>query len=604
MGQRAWVERFLPHALAVAMTFAAPSAFALDTLTFTVAGEDAALKEELERASLLRAAEAEGRTDPRDLVATARAEYERLVNALFGMGRYGPVVHVYVDGVEATAIPTYQTPTRVREIAVTVDPGVQFRFGRTAISPLAPGTRPIEAFAPGEPARAEVIRDAASGAVEDWREVGHAKAEVRDQDLTANHRTAVMNAAIWLDPGPEVRFGTLRQMTPSYVRAARIQKIAGLPTGTVFSPEELEMAATRLRRTGAFASVALREGEVNPDGTMDVLLSLDDMKPRRYGFGAEVSSLEGLGVSGYWLHRNLFGGAERFRFDAAVTGITWGMGNLDVELGARLDIPAAVGADTDAYVTAEGAFLQEPSFSGWNVSAAGGLHRYFSDTLEGEVGLGYAYSRITDAQGTRSFSLFQVPAALTWDRRDDPLDASRGFYGALEIEPYYDLTSGPGVWGMVDGRAYLSFGAEDRVTLAARVQLGSVFGQPANMTHPEYLFYSGGGGTVRGQPYQSLSFPAAGGGTIGGKAFAGGQFELRYDATDKIGVVGFFDVGYLGAEGFFDATNAWHSGAGLGVRYDTGLGPIRLDVGLPVTNGPPGRFIDKVQIYVGIGQSF
>lgn len=604
MGLGALGNRNGPRALALAAFFLTTPAFALDELAFNVAGDDRSIEKELENASLLVAAEAEGRTNSRDLIAAARAEYERIVNALYGLGYYGPVVRVNVDGREAANIPTYRIPREIRRIRVDVDPGQQFVFGEARVAPLPRGAQPADGFARGEPARATVIRDAAAAGVDAWRERGRAKAEVSDQSLIADHANGRMNARIGLDPGPVVRFGALRQVTPSYVRATRIQRIAGLPTGEVFSPEALQRSAERLRRTGAFASVALREGELNPDGSMDILMSIDDMKPRRFGFGAEVSSLEGAGASAFWMHRNLLGGAERFRVDGAVSGLTPGFGNLDVEVGARLDIPAAFGTDTDAYVMAEAAYLREPTFSAYQGEVGAGVHRYFSEDLEGEIGVGYMFSRVTDSQGTRNFSILKLPTSLTFDRRDDPLDATRGYYVGAEVEPHYDLNAGPGVWGMLDGRVYTSFGEDDRVTLAARFQLGTVVGQPASSTHPEYLFYSGGGGTVRGQPYQSLAFPAGGGNQIGGQAFAGAQFEVRYDATDKIGLVGFYDVGYLGASGFFDPVNTWHSGAGVGVRYATGLGPIRLDVGLPVTNGPGGSLLNRVQIYIGIGQSF
>ncbi|MBV7410841.1 autotransporter assembly complex family protein [Maritimibacter sp. DP1N21-5] len=594
-----------PAFLAAVLALGPVPAKALDQLNFTVAGGDEDLEETLRGASLLLASEAEERTDARDLVATSLAEYERLLNTLYAEGYYGGVINVRVDGVEAATLATYDLPRQVRRIDVSVNPGRQFFFSEAIVQPLPRGSVQADGYAAGEVARASVIRDAAQQAVDDWREAGRAKAEVSDQDLAANHATARLRARIWIDPGPLVRFGQLRQVTPSYVRSDRIQRIAGLPTGEVFSPSELERAAERLRRTGAFASVAMEEGPLGPGDTMPILLSLDDMAPRRYGFGAEVSSLEGVGVSGYWMHRNLLGGAERFRFDASLSGITPGLGNLDVELAARLDVPAAFGTDNDAYILATADMLREPTFTAWQAAGEAGVTRYFSDTLTGTIGAGYMFSRVTDSQGTRNFSIVRLPATLTWDRRDDPLDAKRGFYLAGEVEPFFDFTNGPGGWATVDARIYRGFVEDDNFVLAARAVAGTVIGpSPAN-THPEYLFYSGGGGTVRGQPYQSLSFPAGGGQRIGGQAFVGGQFEARYGVTDKIGVVGFFDVGYLGATSFFDANNAWHSGAGIGVRYDTGLGPIRLDVGIPVTNGPPATsFFRKIQIYVGIGQSF
>jgi translocation and assembly module TamA len=70
--------------------------------------------------------------------------------------------------------------------------------------------------------------------------------------------------------------------------------------------------------------------------------------------------------------------------------------------------------------------------------------------------------------------------------------------------------------------------------------------------------------------------------------------------TEKIGVVGFVDVGRVDAMGFFDDFGGWQAGAGVGVRYATSVGPIRLDLALPV-GGDTG---DGLQIYVGLGQAF
>jgi translocation and assembly module TamA len=108
---------------------------------------------------------------------------------------------------------------------------------------------------------------------------------------------------------------------------------------------------------------------------------------------------------------------------------------------------------------------------------------------------------------------------------------------------------------------------------------------------------------VRGQPYQSLGVEVlqAGGEPVqtGGTAFLAGSLELRAKVTDKIGVVGFVDAGQVSALDF-NGSGGWHAGAGLGLRYDTGFGPIRLDVAAPV-GGDTGS---GVQIYVGIGQAF
>ena len=141
--------------------------------------------------------------------------------------------------------------------------------------------------------------------------------------------------------------------------------------------------------------------------------------------------------------------------------------------------------------------------------------------------------------------------------------------------------------------------------VAGRVQVGAVFGASLLGTPRDYLFYSGGGGTVRGQPYQSLGVSVlrdelGASFQTGGKTFVGGSAEARVKVTDTIGVVGFVDVGRVDADSFFSDFGDWQAGAGLGVRYATPVGPIRLDLAVPVG----GQTGSGMQIYVGLGQAF
>jgi len=113
--------------------------------------------------------------------------------------------------------------------------------------------------------------------------------------------------------------------------------------------------------------------------------------------------------------------------------------------------------------------------------------------------------------------------------------------------------------------------------------------------------YSGGGGTVRGQPYQSLGVTASNGEFTGGQSFAAASVELRASVRENIGVVGFYDAGFVTEESGFAGESDWHAGAGVGLRYNTGIGPIRVDVATPVTGDDAGR---DYQFYIGIGQAF
>ena len=142
-----------------------------------------------------------------------------------------------------------------------MDPGPRFRFSTATVSPLTRDTRLPEGFAPGKVAESGLVREAVQSGIDGWREVGHAKAKVAGQQVVADHATQRLSAEVALDPGPRLRFGSLIIKGEERMRPRRIHKIAGLPEGSTYSPEDLERSADRLRRTGVFSSVTLTEAE-------------------------------------------------------------------------------------------------------------------------------------------------------------------------------------------------------------------------------------------------------------------------------------------------------------------------------------------------------
>nr|WP_226898425.1 BamA/TamA family outer membrane protein [Mangrovicoccus algicola] len=535
---------------------------------------------------------------------------------MYGEGYYGPVVNVAVDGREASEISPLSVPGEIGAITITVTPGEQFRFGRTEVAPREPeaaaaGDPLVDGFAPGEPARSGLIGSAANAAVSEWREAGHAKAELGDEEIVADHPEAALDVDIELRPGPQLRFGTVTIEGQSKVKQKRLREILGLPEGEIFSPQELNDAANRLRRTGAFRTVSLLEAETpNPDGTLDYTLTVIDLPLHRFGVAAEYSTLDGMLLSGFWLHRNLFGGAEQLRFDAEIQNIggeTVGVGTagsgIDYDFGVRLSRPAFLGPDNVAFAYANIKLDDEPDYKEKIATLGIGLTRYFSDDLLGEIAGGYRYSYVEDAFGTREFNHLAFPSRLEWDLRDDEGDPLYGAYLNYKATPMYGVNGSESLVQLdLDNRAYYSFGAEAPLTLAGRLQLGAVTGASLEGTPPEFLFFSGGGDTVRGQEYEGLGGSTYDGDTVGGRSFLGLSGEIRTRVTDSLGVVAFYDYGMVGADAWVDEDSNYHSGVGLGVRYATPIGPIRVDIATPYL-GPEEEF-SRVDLYIGVGQAF
>lgn len=572
-------------------------------VTLTLPEGDGGLRDTLKAASLILALDDEGPQTAQDFTAAARADYRRLLTGLYREGYFGGTVSIKLDGREAAAIPPLDAPSRIDAINIDVDPGPVFSFGNLAVSPLPPGTALPAGFAAGEPARARLVQDAAETGVKAWRSHGHAKAKVGSQDIIARHAERALDVRLALDPGPRLSFGPLIITGNQAVRTERIRAIAGLPEGETFDPEILKLVSNRLRRTGTFRSVSLVEADqYTPDLRLPIEVQIEERAPRRIGAGLEYSNTEGLNLSAYWLHRNLLGGAERFRVEGEISQITSSGDGIDYTLGTSFERPATFGPENTFKATAKVAYLDDPGYRLKVLDLEAGLSRIVDEDFTISAGVGFLWGEVEDDLGKRDYALLTLPVESSLDKRDDQMDPTRGYYLQARVVPFVGLSgSRGGMQAKGDFRAYRSFGTTRPVTLAGRLQLGTLIGPDATDAPADFLFFSGGGGTVRGRAYQSLGQTLPGGEKIGGRSFLGGSVEARVQVRDKIGVVGFYDVGVISDDPVPGRNGASHAGAGIGVRYDTRLGPIRLDVATPV--GDDDAFSD-VQFYIGIGQAF
>ena len=113
----------------------AGQAAALERLDFAVAGGDGDLTAALRAASLLVTSELDGQEDAQDLFAVARADYGKLLGALYAAGHYSGVINILIDGREAAGIAPLDAPSRIDVVTVRVDPGPAFRLSEARIGP-------------------------------------------------------------------------------------------------------------------------------------------------------------------------------------------------------------------------------------------------------------------------------------------------------------------------------------------------------------------------------------------------------------------------------------------------------------------------------------
>jgi translocation and assembly module TamA len=601
-------RRVLGIAISIAVSMS--GALAETKIRFQMPELDGDLQDAILAGSLLASAARDRKVDPQELLADARADYLRIVSILYENGRFGGVVNIFVDGREAAEIPPLATLEEIDEIVSRVQPGRLYRFSDVGIDPKAPNTELPQGFAPGQPAGIKVIRQAADASIAAWRAAGHAKAEVTGQTIVARHSDRKVDARLTVDPGPFLTFGSVSVRGNEDFRTNRILKIAGLEEGRDFDPDDIADTERRLRRTGSFKSVRVVEGE-EPTAGNELPLSIEvvEQTPRRFGFGAEYSTFDGLRVTSFWLHRNFLGGAERLRFNAEIAGIggeVIGFGDntegIDYSFGARFERPATPKADIDLFSEFTLEREDEPDYLSNTAEFTLGFTRYATEQLVVDFGVGYLYSDVTDDFGNETYTLLTLPLGAVLDRRRNSFNSKDGYFLDLEVTPYKGLSgTADGILTEIDARGYESFGKDERFTFATRLQLGSLAGADLLETPPIYRFYSGGGGTVRGQDFESLAIERNDGRRTGGRSFFGLSLEARIGVRENIEVVTFYDFGYVGAESFPDFSGNSHAGAGLGLRYVTGIGPLRADLAVPVSGDTEAS---DFYLYIGIGQAF
>lgn len=450
----------------------------------------------------------------------------------------------------------------------------------------------------GTVARTSTIEAMDDALVLQLRRQGYAFARSDGIDVLASREDANVELTFLLVPGPRVSLGALVIENSDARSEKMLRTLKTWSDGSLYTPSVIDRLRTRLRATGLYEGIGVTISETpGEDGLHTVSATLVEGKPRTIGAGVTASTTEGVGVDGYWERRNLTGRADRLRISSKVATLaqdltaTYERPNIG-RYGRTLGLETGVRAEqTDAYDLegiSVGASLAQPFSRQFTVSLGAKLDA--TRTVDERARI---VGGIEREQVTLSF-----PLTANYSDVGDPLDPQSGFRffaGAESGVSVGDKT--PGYTRLqLSGSTYRAI-SED-VIAAFRGEYGTFIGSDA--VPPDRLFFAGGGGTVRGYEYQSLSPRNAFGDIVGGRNLFSASAEVRWRASERFGYTLFTDVGAASDnpdEVFSDAA----ASIGLGIRYYPGFGPIRLDLATPLNRRDGDA---PVQVYISIGQAF
>ena len=610
-----------PNALPYKVTFTLPEGSGVSVST-------------LREASSLYSLRKDPPPDGFSLALRARHDFAPLVDALWSQGYYDAKVAIRVDGVALPmgtgdftafqrAADTYRGKAAA-PVEVVVSPGKRFVLRRFAVlggdgRPLAELPQRVIALRPGDPAAADAIRGAEARIVDFYRSRSRPLARIAKIAPVVDHPAYAMDLTLVVEPGPVAAIGPITMTGPKSFDPLIARSFLYLKPGDPYSPAALSNAKQDMRQVPAIGAVRIKEADkLDAQGRLPLTVDVGDRQVHALGVQAQYSTIDGPALQSYWEDRNLFGGAEYLRLEAALTYDPANTGpseslfglsdrNIGGHVAAHFMKPAIDGGPDDllADVSAERATTNTFGFQGYTANDADAdvaLRRRFSRELSAQVGVDAQAGDATDAIKTVYYNIVGVTGAATYDSTDDRLDPTRGVRARGSVAAY------PGVFGSLylytaktEVSAYQALDPDSRFVLAERARVASEIGPTLEDIPANLRLYAGGGGSVRGYAYSSLGPRAPNGAILGGRSAVDSSMEIRWRATDTIGVVGFFDAGNAFEAEVPNFSLPLQMSAGVGLRYYTGFGPLRLDIAAPI-NPRPGD--PRFAIYASIGQAF
>ncbi|MEO0328696.1 MAG: autotransporter assembly complex family protein [Pseudomonadota bacterium] len=576
------------------------------TVSFDIKGLDTSEEEFIKNRSALFADQSRPVSGSLGLLTKARSDRDLLIGSLFELAHYSALVTIYVDGRPADQIPPTSEIGTGETVPVTISivAGRKFTFGDIRLQGDAGLNLEEFGIYSGVPASSNLIIESQDKIVAELRQQGYPLAEIVDTSVEADHDTGLLDIYIQYLSGPMASIGEVIVKGAEAVDADFIRQQVLIEPGNNYSPALLAKARARLLDLNLFNSVTVTEGDqLDSAGGLPVIIEVTERKMRYFGVGTTYSNSEGAGVEGYWGHRNLYGRGENLRIELGASRLDEisDLSNINFNSAILFEKPGTPipGATFTANIKA--ASENYDAFESQSVSGGFGINYRLDEKQTLSVALDAEWSEITDAGVETNHLIFSAPIEYAYDGSNDRLDPTTGSRLSILLEPAHDLeTQSSFVKARVTGSIYHTPKASEFLTIAARASVGTIVGADLNNIPADRRFYAGGGGSVRGFTFQAVGPRDATGDLTGGRSILEMSLEARIQITDKLGIVPFVDAGSVSQDTGFDFSDMRY-GVGAGLRYKTAVGPLRLDIGIPIDRRP-GE--DSFGIYAGIGQAF
>lgn len=435
--------------------------------------------------------------------------------------------------------------------------------------------------------------------IEKWIEKKNCLFEYKvTHQATINHLTNRVNITYSITYSRESTYGDITFSGSKTIDELYLISLLPIKTGECFKRSELNNSKLSLRKSNLLDSIKLiLPNSPNANGSVPLKFIVTDKPPRTIKFGSNYSTDIGAGISAGWEHRNILSHGETISTHLSLA---------DIERKFEVDLEKPFFIRSDQKLKLSSSIRKEDNeaYHSNGFGASGSVERSYNDKWIAGIGTKYDFEHIIDQDNDENTMLLSTPIFASQDKRDNIIDPQNGWTLNFSTAPGFDTidTSTSFIKNYTNGTYYSTISESNRSVLALRATFGSIIGASSNTIPATERFYGGGGGSIRGYGYQKVSPLDDQNDPLGGRSLVELSTELRFRIANDYGVVPFIDCGSAFTSNFPESHNNLLCGAGIGLRYYTLFGPLRIDLAAPLNKR--SGIDDPFQFYFSIGQAF
>jgi len=523
----------------------------------------------------------------------AESDIPAMIKALNSYGYYDATVQIRIQEEEDEV-----------QIFVMMLPGPAYTLTEFEVQAFSEGKLlecPAVGIELGKPAVTVQILEAEEKALELLGECGYPLARIESQEMTADYNTKTFAAKIKIEAGPKLKFGTTEIVGTKHVKKKLFENKIAWKEGEIYDTRLIDKTQQKLLDTGLFNSIIVAHDLEPKNQELGMRIDTTETKHHSINVGASYETFFGPGLTFGWENRNISGLGRKLSLQGDVTSRTHtGTGTFFV--------PDFWKIDQDYVVQAQSMQESILAYHQQSYSITNRIERRIGTKYRVSIGLKNERLFVTDSVKNRPFTLIEVPLYFRWSSANHLLNATRGATLVFKTIPSFNVSHGNAFY-LYNSVTYMMYfpvvggkPGKELLVLAQQIMVDSIFSTNLEAVPVPKRVLGGSDQDLRGYRYHSVSPLHHHHRPIGGRSGIFYTFETRFRVSSTIGVVPFFDLGSVYLTPLPKMDEKWFKSVGLGFRYFTFLGPLRLDVAFPLDRR---KHIDPLyRILFSIGQTF